>query len=188
MAALKSHVKLFIVQRLAWFDTPTEVAEAVKEEFRIVIDRAHIAQYDPTNHSGRELGAKLKQQFYEFREKFIDDLYSIPTANRAVRVRELEKLYRRATKAGNLAMAKDLLEQIAKEEGGFFTNKLKISDLGGRGLLQGFYEQIKAKPLPIAYEVIGQVVQHAPQNTEVKEVVVEEAPKPKKSLAFAGRD
>ena len=39
MAALKEPVKIFIVQALACRDTPQEVAELVKQEFNIEIDR-----------------------------------------------------------------------------------------------------------------------------------------------------
>ena len=43
MAALKSDVKAFIVQALACFDTPTQVSQAVKQEFDIdVIEVAGI--------------------------------------------------------------------------------------------------------------------------------------------------
>lgn len=187
MAALKQQVKVFIVQHLACMYTPSEVADEVEKAFDTKITRFQVALYDPTTIRGSELGEKLKVIFFETRQKFLDDYSQIPIANKSYRLLRLQINLEKLNKSGNVVEANKTLEQAAKEEGGFFTNKLKIGDLGGRGLLQGFYEQIKAKPLPIAYEVKGQVIQHAPQNTEVKEVV-EEAPKPKKSLAFAGRD
>ena len=42
MAALKSEVKSFIVQALACFDTPSQVAEAVKNEFGVVLSRQQV--------------------------------------------------------------------------------------------------------------------------------------------------
>lgn len=127
MAALKEHVKLFIVQHLACFDTPSEVAAAVEEEFGIEIDRSHVGTYDPTTHKGRQLGEKLKAFFYESREAFMKDFNSIPLANKSVRVRELTKMYKKALIARNAILAKDLLEQIAKETGGAYTNKIKLT-------------------------------------------------------------
>ncbi len=48
MAALKEQVKIFIVQALACMDTPQQVANAVKQEFNIEIDRKQVQLYDPT--------------------------------------------------------------------------------------------------------------------------------------------
>ncbi|MCT9272449.1 DUF2280 domain-containing protein [Acinetobacter baumannii] len=48
MATLKEPVKIFIVQSLACRDTPQEVAELVKQEFGVDIDRVQVATYDPT--------------------------------------------------------------------------------------------------------------------------------------------
>ncbi|SPJ21965.1 hypothetical protein PFCIP103579_3109 [Prolinoborus fasciculus] len=45
MAALKEPVKIFIVQALACRDTPQEVAELVKQEFNIEIDRRQCEPY-----------------------------------------------------------------------------------------------------------------------------------------------
>ena len=53
MAALKEPVKIFIVQSLACFDTPQQVADAVKQRFGIEIDRRQCEAYDPTKQLGR---------------------------------------------------------------------------------------------------------------------------------------
>ncbi|MFE1726821.1 DUF2280 domain-containing protein, partial [Acinetobacter baumannii] len=42
MAALKEQVKIFIVQALACMDTPQQVANGVKQEFNIEIDRKQV--------------------------------------------------------------------------------------------------------------------------------------------------
>ncbi|MDR8269558.1 DUF2280 domain-containing protein, partial [Acinetobacter baumannii] len=53
MATLKEPVKIFIVQSLACRDTPQEVAELVKQEFGVDIDRVQVATYDPTKVAGK---------------------------------------------------------------------------------------------------------------------------------------
>ncbi|TCB76774.1 DUF2280 domain-containing protein [Acinetobacter sp. ANC 4177] len=53
MAALKEPVKMFIVQSLACFDTPQQVADAVMQRYGIEIDRRQCENYDPTKFAGR---------------------------------------------------------------------------------------------------------------------------------------
>lgn len=171
MARLKQHVKLFIVQRLAWFDTASEVAVAVKEEFGIDLDRGHVGFYDPTSHKGRELGANLKEYFYNSRKNFLDNFYETPIANKSVRVRELEKLYLKAVKSGNAILAKKLLEQVAKEEGGLFTNKVNLSS-DSKTPWFDFYQQICGTSIPVVHDIEGEYeevekVTTKPKKTEV---------------------
>jgi hypothetical protein len=47
MAALKDEVKRFIVQSLACFDTPSQVAQAVKDTFGLEVSRQQCEFYDP---------------------------------------------------------------------------------------------------------------------------------------------
>lgn len=48
MAALNGEVKAFIVQALACFDTPSQVAEQVKKEFGLEVSRQQVESHDPT--------------------------------------------------------------------------------------------------------------------------------------------
>lgn len=58
MATLTDTHKRFIVQALACRDTPCQVSEAVKEEFSLDVSRTHVAQYDPTKVTGKDLAEK----------------------------------------------------------------------------------------------------------------------------------
>lgn len=58
MAALKEPVKMFIVQSLACFETPQQVVEAVKQDYKIEITRQQVALYDPTKVAGRKLSSQ----------------------------------------------------------------------------------------------------------------------------------
>ena len=58
MAALKEPVKIFIVQSLACFETPQQVADAVKQNYKIEIERQQVALYDPTKETGKNLADK----------------------------------------------------------------------------------------------------------------------------------
>lgn len=130
MAALKDDVKAFIVQALACFDTPTQVATAVKEEFGIDIERSHVQAYDPEKALGRNLGRKWRELFAATREAFLEDRATIPIANQNFRLRALNRMYQEAAKRGNAALAAQLIEQAAKEAGGAFTNEQKHKHSG----------------------------------------------------------
>ena len=55
MATLSNEVKAFIVQALACFDTPSQVAAAVREEFGIEVTRQKCEAHDPTKRAGKDL-------------------------------------------------------------------------------------------------------------------------------------
>lgn len=95
MAALKGEVKAFIVQSLACFDTPS-VVELVKKEFGLSISRQQVESHDPTKANGRGLAQKWVDMFNATRERFQNEISDIPIANKAYRLRVLDRM---ATKA-----------------------------------------------------------------------------------------
>jgi hypothetical protein len=134
MPALKNQHKIFIVERLARFDSPSEVQEAVKEEFGLDLSTSQLAFYDPTTASGAELAKKWKALFKETRERFIDDTSDIAVSHKSFRLRRLESMARAAEKRGNVKLAAQLYEQIAKECGDAYTNRREITGKGGTPL------------------------------------------------------
>lgn len=93
MATLREPVKIFIVQSLACFETPQQVADAVKQNFDIEIERQQVASYDPTKPTGKNLSKKLKDLFHQTRNDFKTNVFDIPLANKAVRLKELQNIY-----------------------------------------------------------------------------------------------
>jgi len=131
MAKLNEAVQRFIVQALACYDTPTQTAESVKEEFGIEVPRNQIAQYDPTKVSGRQLSMKWRDLFTDTRERFRKEVSEIPIADQAYRLRQLQRMTQDALKRKNIVLAASLLEQAAKDTGGMFTNKRELSGPNG---------------------------------------------------------
>lgn len=123
MAALKDEVKRFIVQALACFDTPSQVAEAVKQEFGLEVGRQQCAAYDPTKYVGRGLSAKWRAVFEDTRARFREETAEIPIANRAYRLRALGRMAEKAENMKNMALTAQLLEQAAKEVGDVYVNR-----------------------------------------------------------------
>ena len=133
MATLNNKVKAFIVQGLATYMMPSEVAEAVKKEFDLEITRQQVSSYDPTKASGMNLAKKWKDLFKQFRDDFNNDIQAIPIANKAYRLNMLDRMARDAEKSKNRPLAASLLEQAAKDVGEVFTNKQKVDNVSSDG-------------------------------------------------------
>lgn len=131
MAALSPEVKAFIVQALACFDTPTQIASQVKQEFGLDISIQQVSSYDPTKAIAKNLGQKWIDLFNATRTRFQTELSDIPIANKAYRLRALNRMMTSAEKMRNMALAASLMEQAAKECGDAYTNKQKVEHSGG---------------------------------------------------------
>lgn len=129
MAALSNEVKAFIVQALACFDTPAQVAASVREEFGIEVTRQQCESHDPTKSSGRDLAKRWRTLFDDTRKRFREETAEIPIANRAYRLRALGRIAERAETMKNLPLAIQVLEQAAKEVGDIYVNRAaKVDD------------------------------------------------------------
>ncbi|MCU6669925.1 DUF2280 domain-containing protein [Enterobacteriaceae bacterium H4N4] len=133
MAALKGEVKAFIVQSLACFDTPSQVVELVKKEFGLSITRQQVESHDPTKANGRGLAQKWVELFNDTRKRFQSEISDIPIANKAYRLRVLDRMATRAEGMKNLALTAEIIEQAAKECGDAYTNKHKFEHSGPNG-------------------------------------------------------
>lgn len=123
MAALSNEVKAFIVQALACFDTPSQVAEAVKNEFGIEVSRQSVESHDPTKRAAQRLAKRWVVLFEDTRKRFREETAEIPIANRAYRLRTLGRMAEKAENMRNLALTAQLLEQAAKEVGDVYVNR-----------------------------------------------------------------
>lgn len=121
MAAIKEPVKMFIVQSLACFETPQQVADAVKQRFGIEIERQQCENYDPTKYAGRNLSKKLKDLFEQTRKDFRENVEDIAIANKAFRLRELQKMYDDSGR--NKRAKQNLLKQAFQETDGRVTKQ-----------------------------------------------------------------
>lgn len=155
MAVLTDAQKRFVVQALACYDTPTQVVEAVKEEYGVTIDRSQVAGYDPSKPSGSKVAKKWKVLFDDTRKRFRKEVSEIPIADQAFRLRQLHRMAQEAMKRKNIVLAATLLEQAAKESGGMFTNRRNLDHTSSDGTmspkgrsLSDFYEDIGVSSKP----------------------------------------
>ncbi len=124
MATLKEPVKIFIVQSLACYETPQQVVEAVREEFGIEIERQQVASYDPTKATCRNMSKKLKDLFTRTRNDFKTNIYDIPLANKAVRLKELQRMY--GDWKNNKVKKQNIIKQIKDEMHGYELQLLDV--------------------------------------------------------------
>lgn len=145
MARLNDAVKQFIVQALACYDTPQQVADAVKEEFGLDVPRQQVALYDPTKHAGRNLSKKWRAIFDATRENFKAETGEIPIAQRAYRLRKMSQIASQAERMRNLPLVLQILEQAAKEVGDAYVNH-KTAGAGTGDVSQALQDLIDRLP------------------------------------------
>jgi len=134
MAALSTEVKSFIVQSLACFEPPSKVVELVKAEFNVQVSRQQVSQYSPGNAMAEKLSQKWVDLFKSTRERFQNEISDIPIANKAYRLRSLDRMMTKAEGMKNMVLAASLIEQAAKECGDAYTNRQKIEHSGGMAI------------------------------------------------------
>ncbi len=128
---ITEEMKVFIVTCWAMFMRNIQVIDAVKERFGVILDRRAIDYYKVDNQkAARKLSKRWIALHNDIRARFEDELFAIPIANRAVRLRQLQAHYDQAADRGNAALACQILEQAAKEIGGAMTNERKVQHSG----------------------------------------------------------
>lgn len=121
MATLSEPVKIYIVQSLACMISPQKVAEAVKQEYGVDIDRKQVQLYDPTKVAGKNLSKKFVELFHKTRKEFRENIIDIPLANKAYRLRELQDMYDSAGK--NKVVRQSIIKQAFQETDGRVTRQ-----------------------------------------------------------------
>lgn len=127
-------VRMYIVQSLAAFDTPSQVADAVKEEFGVSITRQGVHAYDPTKAAGKDVDQRWKTLFEESRKSFLENVTDVPIANKATRLRALHRMAQAAERKGNYPLAAQLHKQAAEEMGNAYTNRRELTGKDGKDL------------------------------------------------------
>lgn len=133
MAALKPEVKAAIVQMLACYDTLSIVVDTIQKDYGIKVTPQQVESHDPTKVSGKGLAKKWVDMFNATRKRFQNEIADIPIANKAYRLRVLDRMATNAEKMKNYGMTSQLIEQAAKEMGDAYTNKHKFEHSGPNG-------------------------------------------------------
>jgi hypothetical protein len=121
MPILTDEIKTFIVKRLACFDSPSQVADAVKADFDIRISRQHVYAYDP--NASQAMSPRWRELHAAARAAFLRDAAEIGIVHKTVRLRMLDRMAHEAEGRNYFALAAALLEQAAKECGRLYEGR-----------------------------------------------------------------
>ena len=123
MPVLTDEIKTFIVKGLACYDTPSQVADAVRVNFDIVVSRQQVHEYDPA--CLRTPALRWRELHAATRQALLREHAEIGIAHRAVRLRRLDRLASRCER-NNVTTALKCLEMAAKECGGMYEKRRPI--------------------------------------------------------------
>ncbi|MGR7040951.1 DUF2280 domain-containing protein [Klebsiella aerogenes] len=149
MAALNPEVKAAIVQMLACYDSLSIVVETIQKDYGLKVTPQQVESHDPTKVSGKGLAKKWVDLFNATRERFLNEISDIPIANKAYRLRVLQRMSMTAENMKNIGMTAQLLEQAAKEVGEAYSNKQKVEHTSPDGSMT---------PRPTTIRLVGEVV------------------------------
>ncbi len=113
----------FVVQCLARFMSPSNVATAVNEHFEIAITRQAVEKYDPTKAAGADLKEEFRALFTQTRDEYIAGVNNAALAHKTYRLDFLLRLAERAEAMKNLSLAGQLVKQAKEEVENLPTNK-----------------------------------------------------------------
>ena len=126
MATLGADVQTFIVQRLACFDTPSQVEQAVKLEFGIEVSRQQVQFYDPT--VGKKPAQKWCELFQATRAAYVGSVAEVGIAHPRYRLDRLQDLLVNPTFARNPELVMRILREARDETGSVAGAKAKKSE------------------------------------------------------------
>lgn len=124
-----------VIQYFATWTPAPEIALKIHEEFGLDVQAWQLFAYDPDRPSGKDLPEELLNLHQEYREKYRDAIGDIPIANQVYRLKELQRMYDKATSElkPNANIALKALEAAAKETGGAYRRMLTVEHTGAGG-------------------------------------------------------
>ena len=164
---LRSEIAEFIITKLAWYSSPAEVQDLVKDQFGVEVTKQQLQHYNPDTFHGKTLQAKYVDLFRARRQSFLNDVSDIPIANVNVRLSRLENTWIQLTAKKNYIAANAVLEQAAKEASGFYTNRNFISPNLEADSFVGWLKGLGTSSLPIIHDV--HIIENTPQQKQITE-------------------
>ena len=184
---IRGEIAEFIITQLAWYRSPIEILDLVKEQFGEEVTKQQLQHYNPDSYHGKTLKIKYVELFRARRQSFLNDVSDIPIANVNVRLRRLENTWIQLTAKKNYIAANAVLEQAAKEASGFYTNRKFLSPNLEADSFVGWLKGLGTSSLPIVYDV--DIIENTPQQKQLTESesilnsVPKETVKPKDIIA-----
>jgi hypothetical protein len=118
MATLSTEIKTFVVKGLARYDTPSELVRSVRAKFGVEITRQQVHAYDPA--CAKPPAPRWRELHAATRAAFLNDIAGIGVAQKAFRLRALDRLVHYSLEHHYRSQAAAFLAQAAKECGGIY--------------------------------------------------------------------
>src|SRR3569623_288620 len=131
MPILNDEVKAFIVKRIACYEKPSRIAAAVRINFGIDVDRRRIFDYDPKGT--RPPAQRWIDLHAATRARFLGEVSEIGVAQKAIRLKMLDRLAEAAEDNHEHDKAARYLLQAARECGGFYEKHRAVAAAAGVG-------------------------------------------------------
>lgn len=124
-----------IIQYFACWTPANEIALKISEEFEIDLQPFQLYPYDPDRPVGKDLPEELIRLHQEYREKYRQTIGDLPIANQVYRLRELQRMFDKATGEldPNPKLALKALEAAAKETGGAYRRLIHVEHTTANG-------------------------------------------------------
>lgn len=135
MSGLSHEAKVRLTTLMAQFCGPSEAAKVVSDEFDVTVDRRTAWKFDASKR-GCTTGPRYRQLFHEVRERWLNDMATVPIAQQGHRLRVLDRLLIKLEAEGDYSGALKVLEQAAKEAGRIFTDQPTVSVSGNASAVQ----------------------------------------------------
>ena len=123
--ALTDEMREFIVRGLARYQSPTEVAHALRDAYGVEVSRQLVYRYDAD--SARPPAQRWRDLHAAARQAFLDEAAVIGVAHKALRLRLLDRMTQRALAENYTLQAAAFLEQAAKECGGIYESRKSMA-------------------------------------------------------------
>ena len=128
---LPGSVQKFIVELLACYESPSDVAKAVLHEFDLHVSKQQVEYYDATKRaSAKGLSKKLTEHFRSVRKAYNQD-HAANLGQLDYRNGIRSFMVRSALARGNFPLVDSLLVNAAKDQGGAFTNRRELTGKDG---------------------------------------------------------
>jgi hypothetical protein len=112
---LTAKQKIYIVERLAIYDEPAEIAYGLKAIFGIEITPRSVAEYLPGMARGKRLSEPLKALFWQIRKSYVLTHDKVYTLDIATRLLLLERAANEAGAARRHGIADEIQDAISED-------------------------------------------------------------------------
>lgn len=125
---IPGEVRAWIVRRLAAFERPKEIVQAVKDVWDLEVNEGQVKRLNPLLND--KLDESLVTLFWHSRRAFEEAVDDVGIGKKVFRLRELHRLYDESYDKGDIETCLSILDQASKEVGGVHERAGNVTLIG----------------------------------------------------------